>query len=627
MPPGRPPSQVLAIVAGAPPAVRTIAELHASLRETESLAHRYNAPFASALYIMLFSWVTSQLPNRAVLLRALEEGAQAWLGGSVEEFWPVFLWLIPAIIVMHYRLLSLVSNIVDNIFPNGVGYDRRRHPAYEMRMRLGTQGEVVRLNGELRTLIHSQHRGIRAADVMSFLISILLPYLCSMERISTGVRFTAQRAVVSGTLFGLGVEMVSPRPLGVFTDVSRFSVRHQALQNTRLLLRAWARLRAPRQIKNFERQLQRFSDMPWRRHAEASDLWQLSFSSDMCFGADKQTITKHAYLTELHRLLLEAKIPVYRGANDELYVGFSSLSSRSVRYLHARLLNRLTYVARAEQEADKVLHQLNALMRVVGLQDACDYYFAVDAEGNPRLHYYLNTDTLLLQHADAFYDALLKFMPASCIDRQNHLIDVEHFALDAVKISEAIGFLREKTMRAVSVDSFVAAAAASVGAVKKRPVVISQLPVAAPVVDERSARIEFGNGVAFFPLAPGQSMPANYAYPLTVPWLPAGRAYASIDERVITAAAQYLTSAQILARLERGNVHGMRAQQSHTASGAIGIQSTTEGYKNIHGQVCTAALKLKFNNNIRIFGRRVGEVNERGDRHVHYRFDGVGFGH
>jgi hypothetical protein len=121
-----------------------------------------------------------------------------------------------------------------------------------------------------------------------------------------------------------------------------------------------------------------------------------------------------------------------------------------------------------------------------------------------------------------------------------------------------------------------------------------------------------------------QRLPANLVCPISVPWLPAGRAYAVLDPELFNHLRGHLKPHEIEALLMRGNVEG-RHNGRGTGTAIVG---STDGYQNIHGSNIQAAnFKMKFTNNIRVYARQLQETNQNGHRYLLYIFDGIGFGH
>lgn len=138
--------------------------------------------------------------------------------------------------------------------------------------------------------------------------------------------------------------------------------------------------------------------------------------------------------------------------------------------------------------------------------------------------------------------------------------------------------------------------------------------------------IQFSGRIRFFKDEMGQQKKsANFAYPLRVPYLPEGRAYAVIDPQVFSYVDEHVSEEQIVTKLENGRVHGFR-------QGGEGIQIVGQNkenppsYNDVHGKSHVASLKIKLGN-VRIFGHKAEEIIVDGGPRILYRFNGPARGH
>jgi hypothetical protein len=127
----------------APTAVQ-LAELNALLRETEDLARCRNDPVVGAVFTSLFLLLQRTVSSEA-LLQVLDSFFIDMFGQTAAELWLLFLAAVPAVLYVNYQLYQGVASLISRLFPNGVGYDRTKHRAYEMQVKLGTQKEVAAL--------------------------------------------------------------------------------------------------------------------------------------------------------------------------------------------------------------------------------------------------------------------------------------------------------------------------------------------------------------------------------------------------------------------------------------------------------------------------------------------------
>jgi hypothetical protein len=432
---------------------------------------------------------------------------------------------------------------------------------------------------------------------------------------------------LSVTPFGLALAVNTSTASGLPHVVATIGARQQALQNSRWIYRCWADYDPPKQLKTFAMRLRKLSclELAWQigpghDGARLSAIAFLSFDPrNPNLEFDDKKISKQNYLTELHRILLENNLPVCLVTGEQIYVGFTGLSERRCRRISMELRKRILRVANAENESEKVLVQLNRLTGAMGLRDVCGYYFAVDEHSIPETYYYIDVRYLPEKYSNDFYEALQRFVPDLPLSSENTAITFGHAHINQGELNGAI---RQFQQQVTLVEQKVVEEWQPVPSRRQRKTPASdkgktKVKAAAP-----TARTDFGNAVAFFKFPPDEQ-----AYPLHAPWLPEGRACASLDPKVLGKVEGYLTEEDVLSRLDVGFVHGAHASAKSKA-GVVGIQTTNEPYKSTDDKCYTSSLKLKFSNNVRIFGRQERQgTDDKGNHLVHYRFDGAGFGH
>lgn len=630
------------------PTVEQIAELNALLRETEVLARELNDPIGIMLSSLLFYGLRQILLLNDIVENIVLALAKSPLGvGAIVMAFPL-------VYYFYYRIYQRISEGLLLLYPNGFGYDNVRHPAYEMQYEMGDEETIDAFIKSLHQLIIAQKSNKNEVKYVSRLISILLPLILELNFSRGSITLNAFTVDIGLTLFGpsIHIKTGTPRLPGFILDTAE---AHQGLTVSKFFYKTWSNYNISKQLKLHQGRLKTLSCLSnvldWKLVKESKDskelamfMLKLSVNTSVSILDHKGNtvqVSKENYIIELHRSLLDAKLPVYVVDESRIYVGFSQLNDKRCHAIKTKLLERLMAIEKLERKSKGALQNLNKLSAVINVSEKWEYYLDLSSHDEYEIYYYLNTENLPTSSFDSYIITLQQMVAKNYIVVDDNIITVSHVAevIDSCVFSS----LEHKQLETNKVEQKIVS-------VKKIPAEVfvkqekdseqSKSSKKDKKADEKEdnknvnqcktiypEKIYFGRNVCFFRAKSEESKSANFAYPMQVPWLPQGRAYGSLDPNVIDKVKAYLSPRQLLAPLEKGIVIG--SNKSHkTKAGAEGIQKTNEPYQNIYGEIFRkSSFKLKYTNNIRIFSHKADEVVINNQRFIHYRFDGPAFGH
>lgn len=616
------------------PTLEQIAQLSALLHETETLSQQLNFPLSILMNNVLVEGALSL--DVVYYFASLAAGPLINSGplgiGALLAF-------LPLAYYVYYQLYQVISAQILAVFPNGVGYQRTKLVTPEMQHHLGDSESVDALINTLSTLITAQRVSKNRNLFASFAMTILVPLISSI-RYEPLLRLESTRLSLMAGRFGFYFTF-SPEdtdtPLGY---ISNFAGKLQALFFMQSIYRFWKGYNKPKQLTQLAEKLSSLSVLPnfkWRAETKLEMLTlRLNSIKNISF-LDKQNklhnISTENYLNELHRTLLDANLPIYAVGENQLVLGLHQLSNRNCELIKTRLLSRLLNLKQQEEISEDILQKLNNLNKVTISKPTWNYYFEFNNKDNYEVFYFINMRSLNVNLLDIYLDALSKIVPLGCMN-----IDTDVITLNNIPPNTDFTSIKSKLISIIEQhEEKIAIKQAELDAKENKDEI--QSPLKSIITSEENqetqtlsfkevsiSEINFGRGIKFFRPAP-ETKPANFAFPMHIPWLPKGRAYGSVDPKVFDLVSEYLSTQQVIAPLEKGTITG-QSKSHKTKAGAEGIQKTDEPYQNIYGEnFRRASFKLKYTNNIRIFGHKDAEVVISETRYIHYRFDGPGFGH
>lgn len=612
------------------PTSSQIAELHALLHQNEQLAHQINylltVPISYTLFALLFTQFFHRDDTSSDLIR---------------------FFLFFAFIYVAFYIYEKISSSMISIFPNGIGSPLARSSGYELQKKLGKKEEFSLAITDLKTLVNQK----KSRNIISILIGIkiwlavgaiiLESFSLAEVNLANLWELTSKHRVINffGLSFGFHHNYIENYYLrGLVSLLNKI----QALYFSNYIYRQWSNFNPSQQLSEYNQRLtyisNLFSDHSWKI-IEGSDRSKetLILSLKLPYkkvlfklGKIHCPIRRDAYLAELHRVLLEIKIPVYCNSVDEIFVGFAGLTKKNAQAIQEKFKARILQIKKQDEDIPFMLKKLNNIpLRMTKIPNPWDCYHLYDNQENLNVNYYINLNNIKNGYKGFFIETLNHHQISQYISFDENIITVSginHQQCTSIMFNIASPNF-DLTFQQ---DYFHQVQAGTKHSHEITPKNVEKKPTTSQKITKTSpypGRLDFGHGVVFFKAPTERKKPNNFAYPMRIHWLPEGKGYGSVDPGVFPAVANYLTKKQVLAPLENGEVHGS-SKAYHTKAGAVGIQSCDEPYRNIHGQTFTRShFKLKFDNNIRVLGHNAGTIIHAGKQYLHYRFDGPGFGH
>lgn len=637
-----------------PPTQEQIAILHGLLQETADLAKQINYPlnslFFGTLCTIMFNFITREQLNTIVesftsnVLHIDQEASSVLASGLTLAT------TMPVTYYLYYKFWQFLLSRSLEIFPNGVGFTRTSsYTLKDLQQEFRSQTEVARLINELKNLITQQtvakNRGIYFSIAASTIIPMCMAISNFSETDEVVMRFNVG-------MFGPGMEIctLDANRNEKLTNFGFFLKKStEAVQRLPILRRAydyWSNYNTPKQLDNYVKSLERFnfSDYKWQiventKASKVTAIFSLKIPSnkDVNFkdnNLQSQKISEGAFFIELHRTLLTEGVTVFACDNHTLYVGYHNFNESTIRNIQYKLKANLLRSALYEKCAQTTIEKLNEISVAAKIKDrGWDSYRKQNHNGEIEAYYYISVHQIPRVVVNHYIAALSSFAPAKNINLDGEILTLSQVSSEFEKfetvkntLEKNIRDLQTPTSTSLSLQNFSATTqAASKGKSTKQLSANenkhdskSEAPVKTSASSPYPESIDFSNNVRFIKDEKIHSV--ERAYPMHVPWLQEGQAYGSIDGRVISQVSNYLKEKEIFSRLEKGVI----TKSDKTKSGGVGIQPTDEAYKNVDGEkIPCAAFKLKFFNNIRIWGRNMNEKSP----YVHYRFDGWGPGH
>lgn len=630
------------------PSTMQVAKLHAHLNETKNLAHKLNLPITAVIWNMIFYAMRAAL-DHDWLLPTLQQLIDDYSPFEDRQIGALALCLpmMGMLGFAYYQLWQAIANRVDALLPNGVGFSLTKHKAYDASVRFGSGHKVNEHISDLQTLNARQRERLKINAWPMYILSFAVPVLGACHYTAPG-RFSFSLGSIS--LNGLFPHIAINLPQGswVPSELRNILGQLQGIQNLEWLGNKWSNRNIGEQFNAHAKKLAHISNVfvPWTVNTTAAKTksgviyaLDLSGSANVNITSAEGKVCKlptTLYLNELYRLLLDEKFPVYICQDNRLYVGYCDVAKRSVQRMRQELARRLNIFVEQQSNEDKILAYLNRLNSKVEFRSEWSSRLDYNGKGDVENYFYINLTGLDLAVQANYFDVLNQLVPQGCLEKDGNILSLRR-VICADNVAESLENsmqVRQPTTPSQTLFRTV------VSPLRRRHQTRAVPQPKEPKEHKEVARsepkkplvIKFSNSVCHYSdtallnnLALGKR-----AYAMDVPWLPAGRAYASFDERLTASLPEYLSPENIIARLEVGMVRGSTRNQG-TKAGTVGIQATTEPFYDIDGEFRSrSSFKMKFagpGKNWRFFACRQEDVRIDGEHRVHFRFTGCGPGH
>lgn len=635
--------EVALFQAGQAPTPHELARLHHLSEQSRDLAQQVNAPLTALLCSSLFL-----LPQHFMT----EERVRA-CARPIEErpFYVQIPILFSAIVLAAYLYMKLwngVSRLLLWTFPRGVTLERRPEPAQQVAHQLCTRQQVRMATTRLEGLVAQQTRRKSIIDYVTFLFCAAwalrrLVYFPTPAQRMTG---TAPRSSIQVMFSFTGPYLTVHREgdprMGL---VSLVIHKQQGLTLLRMVYRLWNRMRSGSRLLHFSQQLTVACGKHWKPledRGPASLTYVLTLSgveTTIRAGGESLSVPSSVYTAELFRALREEGLAAHRTGETALCLTYCKVTAAQAQRVQAKLVQRLQVYVRNEQNIHRTLAVLNELSRGIE-QPKWDVYFRFNRRTGEQPVFYLNSRHVSEALQAACARTLQELFPApTTIVVEGGVIQISNATLieDQAEVRRLSAALQAEytTQRAAEValetaPETGAIAACAEGATRseegarlvplRRRSQHEERAEAAPVRTSPSLftypdALRFKNGFIFVRLTMAQAeKPAYYTYPLHIPWLPEGRAYAVLHHDIQGEMRQRARTV-----LEAGRVTGRAF--------GTGIQNSTDLYETLEGEVSESRFKLKLTDNIRIFGRAYDVQRVGGTSYTLYMFDGPARGH
>ncbi len=630
------------------PDIQQIAAVHGLLRETAVLARQVNFPLNSLMTMYFFAFVTFRVYHDILPIFGIDEELSGPLTYAIATY-PVL-----------YKGGKKSADWLAKKFPNGIGFDKQERSSRTIQQRLSSKKETEKLIIELRELIKKQDAQNYYMLALYFMVGVVLPVMLNggSPRFSLylepyGFYFEMDGMVKMEELLG----RLSWIPIALLRIVQPIITYH-------FFARTYSNCKTPKQLENYRKKLAllNYSESEWKmlpsssksKVTKSAAIFELDlFSVDHVILDMKQRLSAVQFIIELHRVLLEENFPAFLSDN-KIYVGYCDTNDANMRRIKNVLERNLFNAARHEKHYEDILNYLNKFLNFVKDEDkmSWDFYRAMGKNGDIETYYYRNIRSV----PKAIRNLYIEFLSQIATDLQvdNEIVTLAQVSDDKQRYETS----KKEMKKAIDSSQLVYINTPSVDVKRKEQHKSSkESETQASRSSDRSSRtnplpefIEFGDE-ARFERDEKESSPEDFAsrdeylqamsrraYLQHVPWLPEGRVFASVSFPILKVfdSDPEFSSAHILAMLRQGTVHG--ASKSYKdKTGAVGIQTTDEGYQTMEGRNVKAATFKMKRGNVRIFShltKRIpveeeketnGKTKER--YYNQYRYDGWRPGH
>lgn len=640
------------------PSEKQIIEFNALLRRTENLAKQLNAPVTSTIFVLLVGAWQEVVFNYAIsaLLPFLDELQEQnyWIFATFISF------AIPPIYYGYYQLFKGLSNLLLKFLPNGVGFSLEMLPAYKAQEKLPSNAEIQRLIKELNELISKQESRLSKQKWANFFISIVIPYFASISFKNGLIIPSGSLSLYHSSLGPFIAFKSSHYSSESFDYLQGICGRVQATSSVQWAVRLYSNYNIPKQLFHFIAQLNKITsnDLAWQslntKHIKYSNnkeaqIAMLSISSKeitLKWWADKKSILSKVFINELYRIFLNENLPVYYFPGENtIYLGLCNISRSQERRISSTFMLRLAEYKHLESNADQILICLNAIANNIE-KNLWEYAIKVSKENEYFVMFWCDLYKIrdYWQLHSHYKNIICRIIPDRYLTIDMNIIKIElpiyilenihAYILEEIHIKNSRNVQKEFSESLTELkgrqnlnetDSLSLKKHSPENKIGKKETE-DESKKCSLKKENFSKKIQFSNGITFFEENTKKNQ--SSAYPIQIPYIRKNHALAHVDLRVYSRVENYLSEKEINARLERGSVFGSKKGEKNKY-GAEGIKLINKptSYKNIDGQIYNAALKLKFFNGIRIFGRYVEEISLDKERYVLYEFDGPVYGH
>lgn len=619
------------------PTQEEIIELYGLIQQITTSARDVNFPLRFA-FTYIASTVIRNLLIHSPIMPVLMDTAENNLG---------FLCLLGATIYQRYKLYERASALASYIFPQGVGIKKTLSASLDSQKIL-TAAEVRKLLPQLKELVKLQQSRAAKNQYLSLAASLILPLANAIQWLPTpeGTYVFSIASFNLGLNIGLWgpyislVNNESPPLLPAF--VTDMACAQQSASFLKYFYKKYSKRKVEYYKSTFLQSLDRLSGLnhQWQkvdnvsRYGKDTAMFSLkipdqitSFQNEL---GKRCEVSSAFYISILHRSLLDAGLSVYILADNFLLVGFGDLTQRTTDKCRKNVLRQLDEIIELEETCRINLTRLNQkIAGAINLKlNAWQPHYEYDsATKHYTLCYFINKKHIPSFMLEDFLIFLKKITPSDCVNEYENSITLTKLPKQIDNLNGLIDRLQRNYKAKLAEDSYTAPMVRDSGPLrtpkakhetKKTVPEDKSTPTQSSAVNIYPPKIKFKSGYTFFQPALGQK-PAKFAYPLHLPWLPEGRAYACIDPKVFKMVEAMLSEKAILAQLEHGSLHSVRE--------GFGIQTKSETYKATDGNYYSSTLQMKFGNNIGIFAHRLQRLNVGGNNYELHEFNGPGYRH
>lgn len=420
-----------------------IGTLHGLMLETEKLARQVNYP-VTALFYSIF------LELLRVTAGHIEQPVNQLIYKLTEKFdeynipLPVFFLLtLPLLrfpLYLHYRFWNYLSSRVLDFFPNGISFDRKLHPSHQAKKRICSESEAKELIADLRQLITKQHTRKNQSMYLSLAGSLIAvyPFLQTTE-----IGLTIN-------IYGPGIEWLDPK-LQLSPAASIVKNTARAVQRIPILgkiYNTWSNYNTPKQLQNYSKDLANFNfsksswqllDKPSASKSTAVFSLTIPYNQTINFvdqSGNTLTISPEHYITELHRTLLTNNVPVFRGAENTIYAGYSDFNRgwffnrNPLPQIQNKFKTNLAQSAHYEKSADKIAETLNKFNTAINSKNTWGHYRSQSADGTLESHFYTSLRNIPRVVLPIYIAALAKLVPTNCLSITEDILTLKKISTD-----------------------------------------------------------------------------------------------------------------------------------------------------------------------------------------------------
>lgn len=572
-----------------------LAQLYAAQYKHEQALRTVNRPFTTAIWSLSHSLMMSVLTKERTsqFSIALKQLLPRW------AYLTFTLTLVAVSITCYLKLFSKMEDLFFKILPLGLLHSKHSKSLKLDMNKLATATSVKQITANVKAEIAFMRPITFSFKLAIFALTFVLP--ATLNYVNGVARAFVPAPKFSPSPFGLYFLPLSSKQASLFGSIlnrQQTSIWSDFFSPYISALTGCCRTKSP--LQAFKTQIKNALG----QSAKVAEVKQKDLRASMVLiklpPEPQNIMLKEVYLEEAYRILLDEGLPAFRTASA-IGLGYCALPTKT----QARIKQHFDQAMQARIRQDKVENKcigiLNRLSRLCRLPNTWDAH-----HGSA----YITTEPGQAQRIQTVLEQFgLTFQR-----------DQRTFAIDLTQVTDELAGQINGARTSTQYSSGNPTGAGSVAQPKPRrrgprtiPIIAD--PISAPAPFQYPEKIHFRR--ISFNRADGHKGPV---FPLNLPWLPQGRAYGYIHPRAIERVSTYLTAQQCQAPLASFS----RASKGTTGTG---IKTSSEAYKDIDGKNQTAAIKLKYTNNVRIWGRQVERANQDGEQRLLYCFDGPGFGH